>query len=146
MSLHKAVDPDDWLRAIKKKQLKNPSVTISIEDIMQQTCGDGKDSKPPKQKLRPTSPRSLQACLQLGIHPAELEWKPASCFEETGDGGTEAAEVKQKFYNKLRMVWCYKYKSTEVSMEYCAIKTTFNRRHASKFFAAQEPVNFDFSY
>ena len=103
MSLHTAVEPDDWLRAIKKKQLKKPAVKVSIEDIMQQTS---EDASSPKQKMLPTSPRSLQACLQLGIHPAELEWKPVSSFEETGDGGTEAAIVKQKFYNKLRMVWC----------------------------------------
>ena len=99
-SFVKAVEPDDWLKTIKKqlKSTTTSSKTVSIEDILQQTTeGDG-----PRPRLQPTSPRSLQACLHCGIHPAELEWKPVSSFEEPNDTSKEAI-IRRDFYEKLRI-------------------------------------------
>jgi len=60
----KQVEPDEWLRSIKK-QLKHPSNKVSVEDLLQQNSATEVDADKPRQKLVPTSPRSLKACLHL---------------------------------------------------------------------------------
>lgn len=99
----KAVEPDDWLKTIKKQLKSTASNKVSVEDILQQTTEGGDGQR--KSGMQPTSPRSLRACLHCGIHPAELEWKPVSSFvgDSNAESSKDAATIRHAFYEKLRI-------------------------------------------
>ncbi|GBG68190.1 hypothetical protein CBR_g2742 [Chara braunii] len=69
----------------------------SVEDIANAfTSGEG-----PPRAIRLTSPRSLLACLQTGIDPSELQYRP---FEEFAEQSytRELQQVKYEYYEKKR--------------------------------------------
>ena len=61
------------------------------------------ETPPGKPKaLRPTSPHSVQACLNLGLDPSELYQRPLEHFQEKGLA-PELAQLKFDKYEELRM-------------------------------------------
>ncbi len=56
--------------------------------------------------LEPTSPRSVEACLRLGIEPFELHFMPPDVFaEEFGD--KELAQIAYNHHERVRQVGHY---------------------------------------
>ena len=51
--------------------------------------------------LEPTSPRSVEACLRLGIEPGSLRYRPPDAFQATGQAG-DLAELAYNFKEAVR--------------------------------------------
>jgi hypothetical protein len=60
------------------------------------------DSK--HQKLELTSPRSVEACLQLGIDPPDLRYRPLEYFLKQEHGIEDLAELAYQFHEGVRQV------------------------------------------
>ena len=69
------------------------------------TFTDGESRADPRGmgSLEPTSPRSVEACLRLGIEPCELHFMPPDVFmEEFGD--KELAQIAYSHHERIRQV------------------------------------------
>ena len=67
-----------------------------------QTAAGG-DGDAPSQALVPTSPRSLEACLRLGLDPLELAYAPLSAFKRAGESA-ELTARRHAHHEALRQV------------------------------------------
>jgi len=100
------MDEDDWVEKLLSETTKNRKV--SIEDVIHNTVDihkfRNKDDKKPGEKeamedasiknMRPSSPRSLMACLRLGIDPEEVVYRPLNSYS------AEHPELQQIQYDK----------------------------------------------
>ena len=51
--------------------------------------------------LEPTSPRSVEACLRLGIEPASLRYRPPNAFQLSGQA-SDLADLAYRFNEAVR--------------------------------------------
>lgn len=51
--------------------------------------------------LIPTSPKSIEACLRLGVDPLELAFRPASAFKKPGES-EELGQLRFQHFEQLR--------------------------------------------
>lgn len=51
--------------------------------------------------LEPTSPRSVEACLRLGIEPGSLRYRPRDAFQLAGQA-SDLAELAYNFNEAVR--------------------------------------------
>ncbi|KAG1681357.1 hypothetical protein FOA52_007405 [Chlamydomonas sp. UWO 241] len=72
---------DLWLNDLTKAKAeslkKDGGPKTSIQEIMERV----NDPSAPESALIPTSPRSVEACLRLGVDPIELQFHPVSFFK-----------------------------------------------------------------
>jgi hypothetical protein len=59
------------------------------------------DSNATAAVLIPTSPKSIEACLRLGIDPLELAFRPASAFKKAGESD-ELVQLRFQHCEQLR--------------------------------------------
>lgn len=78
-----------------REQKGTPKITI---DDMVERCTNGRLTA----RLLPTSPRSVQACLNLGVDPVELLKQPREFFQEPGLP-EELEIMKVEKYEEMRM-------------------------------------------
>ncbi|XRB03391.1 hypothetical protein NFJ02_17g27450 [Pycnococcus provasolii] len=106
------VEPEDWFR----KLVKEPKRQINLENIAtyqepndfdtrdeSQHAGEEHESSKKVQikVMRPTSPRSLNIMLRLGIEPTELAYHPLAYFEQK-NVSQKVAKQQFEFFEKRR--------------------------------------------
>lgn len=76
--------PDEWLDRFPTPT-KNSRKKVTIDDMLDNLPdGSGRPVSANAGKYRPNSPRSLEACLVLGIDPKELIYHPLEFFASQG--------------------------------------------------------------
>lgn len=101
------MDEDEWVEKLLAETTKNRKV--SIEDVIRDTvdihkfrnkdeaakkAGDKEVEDANIKNMRPSSPRSLMACLRSGIDPEEVVYRPLASYE------AEHPELQQIQYDK----------------------------------------------
>ncbi|DBB05569.1 TPA: hypothetical protein ACH3X1_012513 [Trebouxia sp. C0004] len=91
--------PHVWLEDLqraKAEAVKGQRVKITISDIVDRA------NDPKATSLEPTSPRSVEACLRLGIEPSELRYISQDAFLHLEHGDKELADIAYKHCETVR--------------------------------------------
>ncbi|KAK9909851.1 hypothetical protein WJX75_008397 [Coccomyxa subellipsoidea] len=91
--------PFEWLRDLQRGKadaVRGERAKVTIADVI-----DRANDPRGMGSLEPTSPRSVEACLRLGIEPCELHFMPPDVFmEEFGD--KELAQIAYSHHERIR--------------------------------------------
>ncbi|KAL3161160.1 hypothetical protein ABBQ38_009531 [Trebouxia sp. C0009 RCD-2024] len=91
--------PHVWLEDLqraKAEAFKGQRVKITISDIVDRA------NDPKAGSLEPTSPRSVEACLRLGIEPSELRYISSDAFLHLEHGDKELADIAYNHCETVR--------------------------------------------
>jgi hypothetical protein len=62
------------------------------------------DPNAPEQALIPTSPRSVEACFQLGIDPVDLQYHPIEWYKRKEDADEDVSRLRYERNESVRQV------------------------------------------
>lgn len=84
------------LQRAKAEALRGDRNKVTISDVIERA------NDPRSGSLEPTSPRSVEACLRLGVEPSELRHVPMEWFLHVEHGDHELADIAYKHCETIR--------------------------------------------